>query len=80
MWKDLEADGAGATGAGGMMDLISALSAIGAVFVGYCAICGAYIILRWGTCGVACIWRFRRVLDQTIKDDIQLLIRGEDEQ
>lgn len=61
-----------------MMDLISALSAIGAVFVGYCAISGAYVVLRWGTCGIATVWRFRRVLDQTVKDDIQLIIRGED--
>lgn len=36
---------------------------------------GAYIWGRWGLCGVAALWRFRRVLDETVKDDIQLIIR-----
>jgi hypothetical protein len=57
--------------------MLEFLSYVGAMFGLYCAVIGAYITLRWGWTGVATIWSIRGVLDQTVRDDVSLILGGE---
>lgn len=50
---------------------MDALSFLGGSFVTYCAVVGAWIVLRWGTTGVSLIWRKRRELDVSVKEDVE---------
>jgi len=43
--------------------LTSWVSFIGFLFGGYCGAVGAYVVLRWGYCGVHFLWTIRKELD-----------------
>jgi hypothetical protein len=55
-------------------DVVGFLSYIGFMFLAYCAVVGFYITVRWGTVGVTALWRFRRVLDETVKEDFREIV------
>ena len=54
--------------------LTSWVSFIGFLFGGYCGAVGAYVVLRWGTAGVASIWHRRREFDEEVEKDFKIRI------
>ena len=60
-----------------MDQAVTALSFIGFAFIGLCLVTGAFVWLRWGWTGVAALWRFRQVMDATVREDFDSVVRVE---
>lgn len=56
------------------MTTLDVMSFLGAVFVGYCAIVGAAVVLRWGICGVHLIWRKRAAIDEEVRAEVESIL------
>jgi hypothetical protein len=57
---------------------LAVLSFVGFLFISLCTLTGAFIWLRWGFTGVSALWRFRRVIDATVKEDFDSVIQTRD--
>jgi len=54
--------------------MIELLQYVGFLFLASCAVVGAWIVLLYGFTGVACLWRMRRELDISVREDLELRI------
>lgn len=60
-----------------LSDPLAVLSFVGFLFLMLCVTVGGYVVLRWGTTGVATLWRFRQAIDQSVKDDFNSAVTKE---
>jgi hypothetical protein len=54
--------------------MLESLEYVGFLVVVVFSVTGAYIWMRWGYCGVQTIWRFRAVMDATVREDVSLTL------
>lgn len=52
-------------------DWLAFLSYVGGLFIGACALLGAYVVLRWGFAGVRHLWRQREYIDSIVREDYE---------
>lgn len=52
------------------MNMLDLLSYIGYVVLATFSLTGGLIWFKWGWVGVSALWRFRRVLDATVLEDL----------
>ena len=56
------------------MNMLDLLSYVGYVVLTTFAITGGLVWTRWGLVGVQALWRFHRVIDQTVRDDFNSVV------
>lgn len=54
-----------------MIDIYGFAAAVGIGFLSACAFVGAYIWLRWGVCGIQCLWSHRELLDIRVEAEVE---------
>lgn len=57
--------------------MLELASFVGSLFIGYCAVVGAYIILRWGFCGCAIVWRMRERMDEAVRNEVEATVKAD---